>query len=120
MPGPVPTVKPPPYMESDGEEERTEHTGEIDHGEMGTWVGNALVLLSVGTIALVVAPKSKQLVAFANLLVVLSIGLLLWASYKFFILKLNRHHWSEWVLAVLICGFLAAAIWFITIVNRNP
>ena len=53
-------VRPPGSDEENAEEDKREAvTGEFSHAEFATWFGNAIVLASIGTLGLLIAPKTK-------------------------------------------------------------
>jgi hypothetical protein len=113
MPAALVGVKPPQRSAESESEERIEMaTGRLGHAEFATWMGNALVLASIGTIALLVIPRTKQINAISDLFVAIALALAVWASYKFFFIKPEkRHHWTEWILFVIILATLASFIW---------
>jgi hypothetical protein len=110
-------VKPPAAFEMGAAAEASEvKTGALTHGEVASWMGNAIVLASIGTIALFVAPRSAGVDAVSSMLIIIGIALAIWASYKFFFLN-SGHHYTEWILLVIVIACIAAFVWLVVLVN---
>lgn len=115
---PDPTVKPPGNVEEEARDEEAEtKTGKISNGEYATWFGNALVLASVGTIALIVtSPASRGLTIISDILISTALGVLVWSSYKYFVAGGKKHHWTSYIFLLFFATTLAALIWLAIVV----
>jgi hypothetical protein len=120
------SVKPPPDPEEpemaanggeDAEEVREQRSGRLNTGEFATWFGNALVLTSIGTIALLVSdPGSNPALAIiSDILIATSLALMAWAAYKYFCMG-RSHHWSTYIFILFLLATIAAFIWLAIVV----
>lgn len=110
----VPIVKPPQPAHGDAEEEEAEvFTGSLSQSEFAAWFGNAIILASLGTIALFVDRRdfSRQIECVSILFISLALAITTWASYKFFLIR-KHHHWTDLVLLAIVLAAIAAFIWF--------
>lgn len=106
-----------PASADDPDEEIADLDGHLTHSEFASWIGNAIFLVSIGTIALVVTPQSRQLTMLSDALISVGLAVAVWASYKFFFLPRKiSHHWTEWILFVLLVAVIAFFIWLAIIV----
>jgi hypothetical protein len=108
------TVKPPPDdQESTDEEENERLTGHISQSEYATWFGNAIVLGSIGTLALIVnqPTMNKQLNFISDIFVATAVAVLMWATLKYFFIGRNRLHWTSYIFLVFVLSTLAALLW---------
>jgi hypothetical protein len=114
-------VKPPPSSgafnskKDDGEDEdENVKTGRFSAGLYATWVGNALVLGSLGTLALIVTvtddSRRRQIEIISDILLATAAAVIVWCSYKYFCVG-PRHHWSSYLGIIFILATLAAFIW---------
>jgi hypothetical protein len=115
---PKPSVKPPPTPQQDANEDEEEaRTGRFSTGEYATWFGNSIVLASIGTIALiVVAPTANAgLKVISDIFIATALGVLLWSSYKYFLVG-RTHHWSSYIFILFLISTFAAMVWLAILV----
>lgn len=120
MPAAENVAKAPSDVEdATAEEDEETRTGRFTTSDYGTWFGNAIVLASVGTIALVVtapAGSDKGLAVISDLLIACALFVLLWASYKYFLAGRKRRHWTAYAFIIALLTTLAALIWLAIVV----
>jgi hypothetical protein len=118
MPAAEQTVKGPPDLDEIDKEEAAElKTGKFTSGEYATWFGNALVLASIGTIALLVAsPPSRGITIISDILISTSLGVLVWSSYKYFCAGQPKRHWTSYLFLLFFATTLAALVWLAIVV----
>jgi hypothetical protein len=111
-----PPVKPPPGADDD---EINEKSGRFNHGEYATWFGNALVLGSLGTLALIVNNQQKgrqrSIGIISDLLLATGVGVLIWSSAKYFLVG-RKHHWSAYLFLFFLLATIAAFLWLSIVV----
>lgn len=113
-------IRPPPAVFGEGDGDDVDN-GRLSSGEMATWFGNALVLGSLGTLALIVNSQNerghgKSIKIISDLLLTVALGVLLWATSKYFLVAHTKHHWSTYILLVFVAATLAAFIWLAVVV----
>jgi hypothetical protein len=104
------------YQNADDDDD--DRTGRFSHGDTAAWVGNALVLGSLGTLALIINTtddkRTRQIKIISDILLSTALCVLVWASCKYFIGR--RHHWSTMISIVFLIAIVAAFIWLAIVV----
>jgi hypothetical protein len=113
----VPVKAPPGPEELEAEEAVELRSGKFTTGEYGTWFGNALVLASIGTIALLVArPATRSITIISDILLSTSLAVLIWSSYKYFVAGSTKRHWTSYLFLLFLASTLAALVWLVIVV----
>lgn len=91
-------------------------TGRLSQADFASWFGNSLFLVSLGTLALIVSVASPQLRILSDGFIACALAILAWASMKYFFINPKKHHWSDWILFVIILAVIAFFVWLVVII----